>query len=194
VGEQRINTAYFYAEYARAGSGPSAMMDTIEQNFGVRVDYYALIQMDGLVHVVDALGGVDITLEHKMAGLKRGQYHMDGQQALAFARERYSGDDFSRMQQGQILIRAIAVRMIQPASWPRLPGVLASLAGAVDTNIPFWQWPRLLFCLARAGILGVDSQTISPDMVYGFTTSGGGQVLAPNWEAINPFIEEMFGN
>ena len=193
VGEQRINTAYFFAEANQSGTGSRAIMDTVQENFGVPVHYYALIHMEGLISVIDALGGVDIVLEHKAGGLKRGIYHMDGTQALAFARERYSADDFSRMQQGQILIQAVASKMLSPPSWPRLPGVLFGLSDAVETNIPFWQWPRLGFSLVRAAWFGVDARTISPEMVTPWTTSGGAQVLAPNWDSINPWMQDMFG-
>jgi LCP family protein required for cell wall assembly len=194
IGEQRINTAYFYGEYSQPGTGPAAIMATVEQNFDVPVHYYALIRMAGLVDVIDALGGVDIALEHKAGGLKSGEYHLNGSEALAFARERYSSDDFSRMQQGQLLIRGIATKMMNPTAWPQLPVVLIKLSAAVDTNIPFWQWPRLVFCMMRVSWLGVDARTISADMVFPFTTSGGAQVLAPNWDAIHAYVKEMFGN
>jgi len=56
VGEQRINTAYFFAEANQAGSGPRAALQTIHENFGVPVRYYAVIHMAGLTSIVDALG------------------------------------------------------------------------------------------------------------------------------------------
>jgi len=68
-----------------------------------------------------------------------------------------------------------------------------SVFQVVDTNIPIWQWPRLIFVLLRAQFVGMDSRTITPDMVIPFQTSGGAQVLAPNWELVNPLIREMFG-
>jgi hypothetical protein len=63
----------------------------------------------------------------------------------------------------------------------------------IDTNIPIWQWPRLLFALLRALFFGIDSQAITRDMVNPFQTSQGAQVLAPNWDAIRPLLREMFG-
>ena len=62
----------------------------------------------------------------------------------------------------------------------------------IETNVPIWQWPRLLFALVRAPIFGIESQTITRDMVTPFTTSGGAQVLLPNWDAINPKVDSMF--
>jgi LCP family protein required for cell wall assembly len=193
VGEQRINTAYFFAEANHAGTGASAAVDTVRRNFGVTVRYYLVLHMSGLIEFVDALGGVDITLEAPLGGLPPGSHHLDGARALAFVRERYSADDFSRMQQGQILIMASFRKAVHPSNWTRLPGAVIALFQVIETNIPVWQWPRLGFAFLRAILLGVDSRTIAREMVIPFQTSGGAQVLAPNWEAINPLLKEMFG-
>ena len=65
--------------------------------------------------------------------------------------------------------------------------------GRVAQPKQVWQWPRLGFAFLRATVFGVDNRTITPEMVTPFQTSGGAQVLAPNWAAINPILEEMFG-
>jgi LCP family protein required for cell wall assembly len=193
VGEQRINTAYFFAESNEAGSGSRAALQTVRENFGVPVRYYAVIHMPGLTSVVDALGGVDITLESPLGGYPAGIYHLNGEEALFFVRERSSSDDFSRMVRAQILLAAMFRKAIDPAHWMSLPQFVSSITSVIDTNIPLWQWPRLLFALARAFVSGIDSQTITRDMVVPFQTSQGAQVLAPNWEAINPLLRRMFG-
>jgi polyisoprenyl-teichoic acid--peptidoglycan teichoic acid transferase len=193
VGEQRINTAYFFAEAGETGAGPQAALLTVRQNFGIPVGYFALIHMYGLVGAVDALGGVDLQLNSPIGGWEAGNYHINGTQALEFVRERSSSDDFSRMKRTQILILSLAFRALQPESWARLPGFVYSVLRAVDTNVPLWQMPRLAFALARAPFFGIDSRVISRDMVVPFQTSAGAQVLAPNWEAINPILLEMFG-
>jgi LCP family protein required for cell wall assembly len=193
VGEQRINTAYFFAESSQPGSGPGAALQTVRANFDVPVRYYAVIHMLGLNAVVDSLEGVDIQLEAPMGGLAAGLHHLDGAAALAFVRERRSSDDFNRMLRAQILLSAVLRKAMQPAVWSSLPAFVGSLTRVIDTNIPFWQWPRLSFALLRALLIGIDSQTITPAMVQPFQTSQGAQVLAPNWEAINPLLQEMFG-
>ena len=193
IGAQRINTAYFFAEASEAGNGPLAAMQTIERNFGIPVRYYALVHMVGLVAAVDALGGLDIHLNAQTGDWGAGTYHLDGIQALEFVRERSTSDDFSRMKRTQILMFALAGRTLQPAAWTRLPGFLYSIYQAVDSNIPLWQLPRLLFAFMRVPFFGIDSRVIALEMVVPFQTSGGAQVLAPNWEAINPVLLEMFG-
>jgi LCP family protein required for cell wall assembly len=193
MGEQRINTAYFFAEANQTSTGASAAVETVRQNFDVSLHYYLVLHMSGLIDFVDALGGVDIVLDRPLGGLPAGSYHLDGLQALAFVRERYSADDFSRMQQGQIIIISALRKAVRPGNWTRLPGAQRAFTQVLDTNIPVWQWPRLGFSFVHAVLVGVDTRTISRDMVVPFQTSGGAQVLSPNWEAINPLLEEMFG-
>ena len=193
VGEQRINTAYFFAEAEQAGTGAPAAVETVRQNFGVSVEYYLVLHMSGLVDLIDALGGVEVTLETSMGGLPAGTHKLDGSSALAFARERYSADDFSRMQQGQILIMACMRKAMEPVSWKRLPDVFLVLSRIIDTNVPAWQWPRLGFAFLRGAVVDIDTRTISREMASPYLTSGGAQVLIPNWDTINPLLLEMFG-
>jgi hypothetical protein len=83
--------------------------------------------------------------------------------------------------------------MLNPGSWEHIPNLALVMMDSVETNVPPWLWPRLGFALLRAGPDGVDSRVISREMVNPFTTSGGAQVLAPNWNNINPMLMEMFG-
>jgi anionic cell wall polymer biosynthesis LytR-Cps2A-Psr (LCP) family protein len=106
-------------------------------------------------------------------------HHLDGLDALVFVRER-SSDHFTRMVRTQILLSAIFSRAVQPSHWRALPQFIYALTQVVDTNIPIWQWPHLLFALLRTFVFGIDSQTISREMVQPFQTSEGAQVLAPN--------------
>ena len=193
VGEQRINTAYFFAEANQPGSGPRAALQTIHQNFGIPVHYYAVIHMLGLSSVIDTLGGVDIDLAQPIGELSAGPHHLNGADALAFVRERSTSDDFSRMLRTQIVLSAMLRRILFPSNWLAVPRFVRSLAQTVDTNLPVWQWPRLLFALLRAWPVGMDSQTITREMVTPFQTSQGAQVLAPNWNAIDPLLKKMFG-
>jgi polyisoprenyl-teichoic acid--peptidoglycan teichoic acid transferase len=192
-GENRINTAHFFAEAQQPGSGPLATIDTIHQDFGVSDHYFLRIRFEGFKDVVNAMGGVDIVLDQPMAGYPAGQHHLTGNKALAFARSRMGADDFYRMQQGQIVIKSAFRQLLNPLKWPRLPVVLLALSHSVDTNVPIWQWPRLGLALLRLGPAGIDSRTIMREMVTPFVNDQGADVLLPNWERINPVLMEMFG-
>src|SRR5512144_339071 len=93
----------------------------------------------------------------------------------------------------QILLSAILDEVLQPAHWSALPRFIYSLSAVVEINVPLWQWPRLLFAMLRGLLSGIDSQTINRDMVIPFQTTQGAQVLAPNWDVINPMLRNMFG-
>jgi anionic cell wall polymer biosynthesis LytR-Cps2A-Psr (LCP) family protein len=159
----------------------------------VDVSYYVRIRFEGFKDVVNALGGVDINLTEPMAGYPPGQYHLTGNKALAFVRNRQGSDDFFRMEQGQFLMKAILRQMLSPLSWPRIPAALIALGRATDTNLPIWQWPRLGLAILRAGPEGIDNRTITREMAAPFVTSEGAQVLLPDWARINPVLMEIFG-
>jgi LCP family protein required for cell wall assembly len=193
VGENRINTAHFFAEAQQPGSGPYATMETIRQNFDVDVTYFLRLHFETVRSLVNAMGGVDIDLDKPMAGYQAGKYHLTGNKALAFARHRLGADDFFRMEQGQLLIRAILKQMLRPKTWPRIPFMFAVLTNEVDTNLPWWQWPRLAIAILRAGPDGIDHRTIERQMTTAYTTDQGASVLLPDWSRINPLIKEIFG-
>jgi LCP family protein required for cell wall assembly len=193
VGENRINTAHYFAEIAEPGTGPAAAAETVEKNFGVPVDYTLRIRFDGFKDIVQAMGGVNLDLPKPMAGYEAGKVHLDGDQALAFVRDRKGTDDFFRMEHTQFLVIGAAKQLLNPLSWVRIPVVAAAVFRVVDTNIPVYLWPRLGLAVLRAAPGGLDNRTLDRSMVTGFTTDGGAQVLAPNWDAINPLLMEMFG-
>jgi LCP family protein required for cell wall assembly len=193
AGENRINTAHFFAEANRAGSGPQAVIDVVANNFGIRPTYYARIQFDGFKDVIDAMGGLDLDLKNPMGGLSAGKHHLNGASALAFARDRKGTDDFFRMNQGQVVILATARQFLHPLTWLRMPFIVTTFFRVVDTDLPVWEWPRVAFALLRAGPDGSDHRTIPREMTTPFTTSGGAQVLLPNWELIRPLVRQMFG-
>lgn len=193
VGENRINTAHFFAENQQPGSGPAAVRQTIVRNFGVDLPYYARIRFEGFREVVDALGGVNIELPEAMAGYPAGKHHFTGSKALAFVRHRAGSDDFFRMAHGQLMLKALLRNMANPLKWPRFPGVVRALFASVDTNLPVWLWPRLGLALLRAGPDGVESYQITREMVTPFTTDQGASVLLPNWSMIRLLVQQVFG-
>lgn len=194
VGENRINTAHYFAELNSPGSGPEATVEAINSNFLFNPQYYFRIQFEGFQGVVNAMGGVDIQLTKTMAGYPPGSYHLTGNEALAFVRDRAGTDDFFRMENGQFLLQSVFRQMLHPAKWQHLPQVLLSLTRIIDTNLPIWHWPRLMVALLRVGTQGIESHIIQREMVTPYTTSGGASVLLPRWEIIHPFITSIFNN
>src|SRR5690606_16679294 len=86
-GRSKINSAY-------GRGGPSLVVDTVEQNTGLRVDHYVEIGLGGMVKLVDAVGGIEIcpkkAMKDKDANLdiQAGCQGADGRTALGYARSR----------------------------------------------------------------------------------------------------------
>ena len=193
-GEYRINTAHFLGEGNQAGEGPTLAMATIQQNFGVHSDYYLRIQLEEFPAVIDALGGVRITLPYKMGGLSKGAHKLNGDEALAFVRDRSGTDDFQRMGQGQLFAKALVKNLANPLKWPRIPFFLNAVSKVVDTDIPTREWPRLGFALLRAAVSGnMHSTGINRDLTSSWVTADGQMVLLPDWGQIVPFSLKALG-
>jgi LCP family protein required for cell wall assembly len=191
-GENRINAAHYFAEIEQPGSGPAVVVDTMEAIFNLQVSYYFRFQFDSYLEILDAIGGVDIEIPRPMSGYDAGFHHLNAEEALAFVRDRSGSDDFYRMERTQLLITSLLRQLLEPGSWSRIPEFAVSLIQTLDTNVPVWQIPRLTLAIVRAGQDGIGKHSLNREMTTPFTTSGGAQVLLPNWDKINPFIEELF--
>ncbi len=191
-GENRINAVHFFAEADVPGSGPAAVLGVLNDQFEFPVSYYARIQLENFPAVIDALGGVTLVLDEPASIYPAGTYHLNGTEALAFARDRSSTDDFYRMAHGQILLKALVKQAISPKAWIRLPTAMLAIQKTVDTNIPSWLWPRLGFAILRSLPGGLDNRTLTRDEAVPSTTSSGANVLLPQWDKILPIVEEMF--
>jgi LCP family protein required for cell wall assembly len=191
-GENRINTAHFFAEAQSPGSGPAAVRSTIRENFGLDFKYYLRVKFESFRDIVNAMGGLDIVLTKPMAGYPAGKHHLTGNKALAFARNRIGSDDFFRMERGQLLLKSAINQVIRPTNWRKIPAVLIAFWKSIDTNIPVWLWPRLAVAMIRTGSQGWNAQTIEREMVSPYTTNEGANVLIPNWDLIRAHSNRIF--
>ncbi|MFC1996540.1 LCP family protein [Chloroflexota bacterium] len=191
-GENRINTAHYFAEADSPGSGPQAAMITVSQNFGVDVDYYIRIRFGDFLDLVDLIGGVEIDLPVGMSGYVAGTHYLNGEQALVFVRDRSGSDDFYRMQRSQIFLKGLWKRMLDPIILQQFPDILPLVFDMVDTNIPLTKWIYIGITMFRVGQDGIDARLVTRDLTNPFTTSEGAQVLGPDWPLIQPILQEMF--
>ncbi|MCD4752499.1 MAG: LCP family protein [Anaerolineaceae bacterium] len=191
-GENRINTAHYFAEVNNPGTGPQAAIQTIEANFGVTIDHYVRLKLEEFPRLIDAMGGITLELDEAMGGLEAGTHKLDGTEALVFVRDRVGTDDFFRMKQGQVFLKAVIDRLKEPGAWVRFPLILGTAQSLVDTDIPVWQWPRLMMVLMRGIPDQFTSETLGRDMVNPYITAGGANVLLPNWEMIWALSGKLF--
>ena len=130
---QKINAAYAF-------SGAGGAVRCISQFAGVDITHYVSIDFEGLVEVVDMLGGVWVDVPESFSTgtytFEAGEQLLTGDEALAFARDRYhvSGGDFGRAQAQRILVEAF-VRQVLASSPIELPGLISKLASCITTDL-----------------------------------------------------------
>ena len=104
--------------------GPELLVRTIEANTGLHIDHYAEIGFAGFANIVDAVGGVEIDIPQDIkdkdsgADFKKGKQTLDGQQALAFVRNRhgYAAGDLERTKNQQRFLSALASQTATPST------------------------------------------------------------------------------
>ena len=146
-------TASNHPEIATDGGDPGAeaVMETASIILGVKIDYYVVVDMMGLVDMVNALGGVDINLKTALhityaplnAGETKKSYvfnvgvnHLDGLKALAYARDRSDSDDYVRMGRQRCVIIAMLYQNSVSSLTLHFPAIASALEKSVRTNIP----------------------------------------------------------
>lgn len=126
--------------------GVDASMRTLGQLYDMNIDFYARVNFTSLVDIVDVLGGVDVNSELAFttsadSGLvmdvQQGINHFNGEQALAFSRERQNvpGGDNQRGKDQQAVITAMIKKMISPSMLINANGIINSVSGNVETNM-----------------------------------------------------------
>ena len=133
-----------------AASGTKCVIDTIEDLTDIDIDYYVKINFKGVVDLVNAVGGVDIDVPVKFCEqnsdrlfgdkticLDKGQQHLDGEQALAFARHRKTlpRGDFQRVEHQQMVVQGIADKARTLRTIDDFYAVLDAVSKNIDTNM-----------------------------------------------------------
>ena len=136
-----------------AAYGSTCVINTIENLVDIKIYYYVKINFKGVVDLVNALDGIDITVPEKinfceqnskrskkpddLQCIKSGFQHMDGEQALAFARHRHTlpAGDFQRVQHQQLVVEAIANSAKNLKNVDAFFKVLDSISANIDTNM-----------------------------------------------------------
>lgn len=127
--------------------GVKSTEKTIEKALGITINYNIRINFSSVVSLVDALDGIDLDIKkgeevdifytNSQPGLSVGKHHVDGETALAFARERhaYVDGDNQRVRNQQKVFKAMFKRMISPKMITNYGKFMDALAVAFDTNL-----------------------------------------------------------
>ena len=145
---------------AKDDVGATALKQTVSKLLGIRIDYYAMVDLDGFVDMVDVLGGVTINVKERIVDsvtrpawgetkptidVHPGRtYHFSGRTALAYVRSRKASSDYRRMARQRCFLSAVAQQLDVKSVLLNF-GRLASIAKeSVRSDIPLDRVPDLV--------------------------------------------------
>jgi len=165
-----------------ANPGATALKQAVSRLLGVRVDYYALVNLRGFADLVDALGGVRILVKERLVDsvtrpawgepkptidvFPGRTYRFYGREALAYVRSRKASSDYTRMARQRCFLSALADQL-DPVRVLRNFGSLArTIETSVSTDVPLDRFPGLVRL-----VTGIDPQetltvTFGPDYFF----------------------------
>jgi len=185
-GSNKINAAFSFG-------GAKLLAETVQNATGLRIDHYMEIGFGGFVHVVDAIGGVNMCIKQPLrdpaAGLnlKRGCQTLDGAQALGYVRTRhnFANQDLQRIQDQRLFMKALLKKVtslgvvLNPfAAIPAALGATDTLT--VDRGTSLYQLVRVAFALRSP-------QTTTVPIATGETLSVGSVLIWDHAKATQLF-------
>lgn len=123
--------------------GVEASMDALQRLYDVQIDYYLKVNFTGFVDIIDALGGIEVYSEYdftveNIRDYQKGYNQVNGIEALAFARERYSfaSGDYQRGKNQMEVIRAVIQKCTSTAVLKNFRQTMDGIAGSFESNMP----------------------------------------------------------
>lgn len=204
-GYDKITRSYDFGSKADSGefkAGAAAMKATVAANFGIETDGVVVTTFGGFVRIVDALGGVDVNNPYDLYdgefptpdyGIKQiffpaGINHLNGEQALDFARTRHQDGDEGRVMRQQLLLLALLQKAQHPEVRPHLPDLVWEYRRAVRTDIPASQRLALALAVPNFSVDRVAFTDISA-FVYSDYTSAGMWIYSGDWSQIPGYVQ-----
>ena len=196
-------TPELYPDAVDQGSEPGieATRDAVEGITGLTIHYYVLVDMAGFAQLIDALGGVDLTVTERVGlginddgspgwqpateFIEPGQHHMDGNLALWYARSRYETTDFARMERQRQLQAAIVAKLTPGNVLPRLGPVLDAAENLIESDMPQGMAGAVADLLIRSR--GQQNSTV--ELVPPLVDQGN-----PDIDAVHQHIQDVIDN
>ncbi|MGH2674088.1 MAG: LCP family protein [Actinomycetota bacterium] len=188
VGTQKINNALF-------AGGPELVVQTVEELVGVGIDSFFLTSFEGLRHMVNAVGGVEVEIPYPMsdtasgAVFDAGLQELDGKQALAFARNRKStpNGDFSRSENhGTLMLGALEQfrKDIRRDPFALFTWIVAGIEN-IQTDLSAVE----LFQLSLAALSITPNRVVNRVTPGGIGSAGGASIVTLGGEADAVFAD-----
>lgn len=138
--------------------GVNALKGAMSEMFGIPIHHYALVTFDGFVDIVDALGGVTIEVPNSITDneyphengtiesitIREGTRHLNGHEALAYARIRRQSNDFARMHRQRCVLEAVVEQSSPTEILFRFGAIAEALKRSLVTDIPEESLPEFI--------------------------------------------------
>lgn len=194
-----INDKNDKLNHAHSYGGMKLLMHTVRDFTDLDLDYYVRVDYDAVKAIVDAIGGVDVTIDHNMqyndgAGLNidftPGEYTLDGDSAMEFLRYRsYPEGDLGRVKNQQYFMTELLKQTLTPKNILRLPKLFNAYVNYVDTNIGGSIITRGLSLASKLDSESVETMTLPGEGRY---LNGVSYYMIYDNQA-NEMIRENFG-
>ncbi len=184
--------------------GYNGLKATLGELYDLDIKYFVEVNFDGFKKVVDSVGGVTINVQVPVVDdafpgstgraqrlyIPSGIQHMDGDQALRYARSRNTSDDFDRGARQQRVLLSLREQADPQILLPRLPELVDALKSAVRTDIPLDQLDELLGLASEVDTTNIRSYVFTPDFYQNEVLSG--YWLEPRVERIQAAVRDAF--
>jgi LCP family protein required for cell wall assembly len=207
-----INTANRTGDYYDyPGGGPALAVKTVEHNLGVNVDFYLRMDFTAFETVIDTIGGIDINNQEDINDpeypdgsygyepfqLSAGPHHLNGHDALRYARTRHSGQgDIDRARRQQEVMMAVRERVLSlnmlPTLFAKAPLLYQTLNESIWTDLSLQQMVSLATLAQSVPRENIKSAVIDYRYVTEGTSPAGRQVLIPQRDKIRQLRDELF--
>ena len=150
--------------------GVNETMQNVASYFGIDIDYFIRVNFDSLIDIVDSLGGIEVYNPQAFKNFEVGKITLNGEEALAFSRERYSFEDGDkeRGRNQMRVITGIINKVLSPAIISNYSELMDKLHVSFQTNMPDEQ----IISLVRMQLDDMSPWTIQQQSV-----NGNGQTL-----------------
>lgn len=206
----RLNAAYSFG-------GAELLMETIEQNLGITVNRYVLVNFEAFANLVDAVGGIELELSSEeieyvngylveyniltdrpqgtdnMDTSVSGLVHLNGPQALAYSRNRYLGTDFGRTDRQRKVLTAV-IKKLPSALVSNPGGLIDGLMPNLTTNLTRGECFSLSLMAGKMLTYDIESDSIPQPGTYRDVTIRKMSVLEVDFETnIRYLREKLYG-
>ncbi|NRQ30324.1 LCP family protein [Nonomuraea sp. NN258] len=191
-----LNEVFQYAEdhpemapgAGRGERGPALLKSTISDILGIPVSYYVMVDMKGFAEIVDAMGGVRMTIKqpivygrHREGLLPAGTRRLSGQEALWFGRSRTDSDDYVRMGRQKCLLNAVAKQADPVTVLNSFEKLATATKRAISTDLPQNLLPAMIDLAQQVKEHRIKSLNFVPPLI---------STVNPDWHLIRSKVRD----